>query len=46
MAGTTSESVADLLDTAFESEIGSADMTLDIEIELDGVDELQDPIEI
>ena len=42
--GDDSESVADLLDKAFESEIGSADMTLDIEIELDGVEELQDPI--
>jgi len=44
--GDDSESVADLLDTAFESEIGSADMTLDIEVELDGVEELQDPIVI
>jgi hypothetical protein len=41
-----SEAVTELLDTAFASEIGSADMTLDIEIELDGVDELEGPIEI
>jgi hypothetical protein len=40
------KSVTDLLDKAFESSIGSADVTLDIEIELDGIDELQDPIEI
>ena len=40
------KSVTDLLDKAFESPIGSADIKLDIEIELDGVDELQDPIEI
>ena len=41
-----SESVTELLDKAFQSPIGSADMTLDIEIELDGVDELDGPIEI
>jgi hypothetical protein len=41
-----SESVTDLLDRAFQSSIGSADMTLEIEIELDGVDELEGPIEI
>ena len=40
------QSVTELLDRAFESSIGSADVTLEIEIELDGVDELQDPIEI
>ena len=40
------EAVTELLDTAFTSEIGSADVTLDIEIELDGVDELEGPIEI
>jgi len=40
------QSVTDLLDRAFKSSIGSADVTLDIEIELDGVDELEDPIEI
>ncbi|MGH2838678.1 MAG: hypothetical protein ACRDJY_10095 [Thermoleophilaceae bacterium] len=44
--GDDSDSVTDLLDTAFESEIGSADVTLEVEIELDGVDELQDPIEM
>jgi hypothetical protein len=38
--------VTDLLDRAFETSIGSADLTLDIEVELDGVEELQDPIEI
>ena len=41
-----SGSVTELLDRAFQTSIGSADVTLDIEIELDGVDELQDPIEI
>ena len=41
-----SGSVTELLDRAFQSPIGSADVTLDIEVELDGVDELQDPIEI
>lgn len=40
------KSVTDLLDKAFKSPIGSADVKLDIELELDGVDELQDPIEI
>jgi hypothetical protein len=40
------ESVTELLDKAFQTSIGSADVTLDIEIELDGIDELQDPIEI
>jgi hypothetical protein len=40
------KSVTDLLDKAFENPIGSADVKLDIEIELDGVEELQDPIEI
>jgi hypothetical protein len=43
--GDDSDSVTDLLDKAFESEIGSADVKLDVEIGLDGVDELQDPIE-
>jgi hypothetical protein len=41
-----SKSVTELLDRAFEASIGSADVTLDIEIELDGAEELQDPIEI
>src|SRR3712207_5233378 len=40
------QAVTDLLDRAFKSSIGSADITLDIEVELDGVDELQDPIEV
>lgn len=40
------KSVTDLLDKAFKSPIGSADMKLDLEIELDGVEELEDPIEI
>jgi hypothetical protein len=40
------KSVTDLLDKAFKSPIGSADVKLDIEIELDGVEELQDPIEL
>ena len=39
-------SVTELLDKAFQTPIGSADVTLDIEIELDGIDELQDPIEV
>ena len=41
-----SKSVTDLLDKAFESPIGSADVKLDIEVELDGVEELEDPIEV
>ena len=44
--GDDSEEVADLLDKAFQTPIGSADMTLDIEVQLDGVEELQDPIEV
>jgi hypothetical protein len=40
------KSVTDLLDKAFENSIGSADVKLDIEIQLDGVDEIEDPIEI
>ena len=40
------KSVTDLLDKAFENPIGTADVKLDIEIELDGVEELQDPVEI
>ena len=38
--------VTALLDKAFATDIGSADVTLSIEIELDGVDELQDPIKL
>ena len=41
-----SKEVSDLLDKAFQTSIGSADVTLDIEVELDGIDELQDPIKI
>ena len=44
--GDDTESVTELLDRAFETSIGSADVTLDIEVELEGVDELQDPIQI
>lgn len=44
--GDDKKSVTDLLDKAFESPIGSADVKLDIEIELTGVDELEDPVEI
>lgn len=40
------QSVTDLLDKAFKSPIGSADVKLDIEVELDGVEELEDPVEI
>jgi hypothetical protein len=40
------ESVTALLDQAFKSPIGSADVKLDIEVELDGVDQLEDPIEV
>ena len=40
------KSVTELLNKAFESPIGSADIKLDIQVELDGVEELQDPIEI
>jgi len=41
-----SKSVTELLDNAFKSSIGSADVKLDIEVELDGIDELQDPVEL
>jgi hypothetical protein len=44
--GDDTKSVTDLLDRAFDTPIGSADMTLDIAVELDGVEELQDPIEV
>jgi hypothetical protein len=44
--GDDTESVTALLDQAFTNPIGSADMTLDIAIELDGVDELEGPIEL
>lgn len=44
--GDDEKSVTDLLDKAFKSPIGSADVKLDIEIELDGVEELEDPIEV
>jgi hypothetical protein len=40
------QEVTELLNKAFQTSIGSADVTLDIEVQLDGVDELQDPIEI
>jgi hypothetical protein len=40
------EEVSQLLDKAFQTSIGSADVKLDIEVELDGIDELQDPIEL
>jgi hypothetical protein len=41
-----SQEVAELLDKAFQTPIGSADMTLDVEVQLEGIDELQDPIEV
>jgi hypothetical protein len=41
-----SQEVTELLDTAFQTSIGSADVTLDVEVQLDGVDELQDPVEV
>ena len=44
--GDDKESVTGLLDKAFKSPIGSADVKLDIEVALDGVDELEEPIEI
>jgi hypothetical protein len=44
--GDDSEEVGELLDKAFETPIGSADVTLDLEVELDGIDELQDPVEL
>ena len=40
------QEVSELLDKAVQTPIGSADLTLDIEVELDGIDELQDPIEV
>jgi hypothetical protein len=41
-----SQAVTELLDKAFQTPIGSADVTFDIEVQLDGVDELQDPIQV
>jgi hypothetical protein len=41
-----SQEVTELLDKAFQTSIGSADVTLDVEVQLDGVDELQDPVEV
>ena len=41
-----SESVKDLLDKAFKSPIKTADVDLDVEIELRGIDQLEDPIEL
>lgn len=44
--GGDEESAKELLDRAFQTSIDSADITLDVEIALDGVDELEDPIEL
>jgi hypothetical protein len=44
--GDDSKEVGELLDKAFQTPIGSADVTLDIEVQLDGVDELQDPVKV
>ena len=44
--GDDTENVTDLLDRAFKSPIGSADVKLDVEIALEGVEELEDPIEL
>jgi hypothetical protein len=44
--GGDDESVAELLDRAFGNPIGSAEVKLDVEVELRGVEELEDPIEI
>jgi len=44
--GDDGESATELLDRAFKSPIESADVTLDIEVALEGIDELQDPIEV
>ena len=44
--GDDKESVTGVLDKAFKSPIGSADMKLDIEVTLDGVDQLEEPIEV
>ena len=44
--GDDSKQVGELLDKAFQTPIGSADVTLDIEIQLDGVEQLQDPVQI
>jgi hypothetical protein len=44
--GDDSQEASELLDKAFQTPIGSADVTLDIEVQLDGVDELQDPIKV
>lgn len=44
--GDDTESVTELLDKAFKNPIGSADVKLDIEVALDGVDQLEDPVEV
>lgn len=44
--GDDSKEVSELLDKAFQTPIGSADVTLDIEVQLDGVDQLQDPVKV
>lgn len=44
--GDDSKDVAEVLDKAFKSPIGSADVQLDLEIELNGIEELEDPIQL
>ena len=44
--GDDSEDVAELLDRGFGNSIGSADVKLDIEVELTGIEQLEGPIEI
>jgi len=44
--GDDGKQVGELLDKAFQTPIGSADVTLDIEVQLDGVEQLQDPVQI
>jgi hypothetical protein len=44
--GGDDKSVTELLDKAFKNPIGSADVKLEVSVELEGVEELQDPVEI
>jgi hypothetical protein len=44
--GDDSKDVAELLDKAFKSSIGSADVKLEVQVELEGIEEIDDPIEL
>ncbi len=44
--GDDSDDAADLLNKAFGNEIGSADVKLDLELTVEGVEQLKDPIRV